>query len=111
MPLLQQCPGGGFCNSLNLNNQESDKLVHCKSLSNYEPEGREFESLQPRQLLLVKSDTSVRHCQPGFWCIDGCRVDSAPFAWSAGVTEPIERDAIYRRRRFSRETIETCVRW
>jgi hypothetical protein len=27
------------------------------------------------------------------------------------VTQPIERDAIYRRRRFSREAIETCVRW
>lgn len=27
------------------------------------------------------------------------------------MTQPIERDAIYRRCRFSRETIETCVRW
>ena len=27
------------------------------------------------------------------------------------MTEPIERDAIYRRRRFPRDVIETCVRW
>lgn len=27
------------------------------------------------------------------------------------MTQPIERDAIYRRRRFPRETIEVCVRW
>jgi len=27
------------------------------------------------------------------------------------VTQPIERDAIYRCRRFPREVIETCVRW
>jgi transposase-like protein len=27
------------------------------------------------------------------------------------VTQPIERDAIYRRRRFPRDVIETCVRW
>jgi transposase-like protein len=27
------------------------------------------------------------------------------------VTQPIERDAIYRRRRSSRDVIETCVRW
>ena len=27
------------------------------------------------------------------------------------MTQPIERDAIYRRRRFSRDVIETCVRW
>jgi len=27
------------------------------------------------------------------------------------VTQPIERDVIYRRRRFPREVIETCVRW
>ena len=27
------------------------------------------------------------------------------------VTQPIERDAIYRRRRFPREIIEGCVRW
>ncbi len=33
------------------------------------------------------------------------------FAWSRAVTQPIERDAIYRRRRFSRDVIETCVRW
>jgi hypothetical protein len=33
------------------------------------------------------------------------------FAWSRAVTQPIERDAIYRRRRFPRDVIETCVRW
>jgi transposase-like protein len=33
------------------------------------------------------------------------------FAWSRTVTQPIERDAIYRHRRFPREVIETCVRW
>ena len=33
------------------------------------------------------------------------------FAWSQAVTQPIERDAIYRRRRFPRDVIETCVRW
>ena len=27
------------------------------------------------------------------------------------MTEPINRDAIYRRRRFPRDVIETCVRW
>jgi transposase-like protein len=27
------------------------------------------------------------------------------------VTQPIERDAVYRRRRFPRDVIETCVRW
>jgi transposase-like protein len=27
------------------------------------------------------------------------------------VTQPIERDASYRRRRFPRDVIETCVRW
>jgi transposase-like protein len=27
------------------------------------------------------------------------------------MTEPIDRDAIYRRRRFPRDVIETCVRW
>jgi transposase-like protein len=27
------------------------------------------------------------------------------------VTQPIERDSIYRRRRFPRDVIETCVRW
>jgi len=27
------------------------------------------------------------------------------------VSQPIERDAIYRRRRFPRDVIETCVRW
>jgi transposase-like protein len=27
------------------------------------------------------------------------------------VTQPIEREAIYRRRRFPRDVIETCVRW
>lgn len=27
------------------------------------------------------------------------------------MTTPIERDAIYRCRRFSAEIIETCVRW
>ena len=27
------------------------------------------------------------------------------------MTQPIERDAIYRRRRFPRDVIETCVRW
>src|ERR1700747_513429 len=33
------------------------------------------------------------------------------FAWSRAVTQPIERDSIYRRRRFPRDVIETCVRW
>jgi transposase-like protein len=33
------------------------------------------------------------------------------FAWSWTVTQPIGRDAIYRRRRFPRDVIETCVRW
>ena len=33
------------------------------------------------------------------------------FAGSRAVTQPIERDAIYRRRRFPRDVIETCVRW
>jgi hypothetical protein len=33
------------------------------------------------------------------------------FAWSRAVTEPIERDAIHRRRRFPRDVIETRVRW
>jgi transposase-like protein len=27
------------------------------------------------------------------------------------MTKPVARDAIYRRRRFSAETIELCVRW
>ena len=46
-----------------------------------------------------------------FWCISSSAVILAAFAWSRAVTQPIERDAIYRRRRFSRDVIETCVRW
>jgi transposase-like protein len=38
-------------------------------------------------------------------------VVSGVFAWSRIVTQPIERDAIYRRRRCPRDVIETCVRW
>jgi hypothetical protein len=33
------------------------------------------------------------------------------FPWSRIVTQPIERDAIYRRRRLPREVIGGCVRW
>jgi hypothetical protein len=35
----------------------------------------------------------------------------ALFALEPALTQPIERDAIYRRRRFPRDVIETCVRW
>src|SRR6266550_5351642 len=47
----------------------------------------------------------------GFWCISSSAVLLTAFAGSRAVTQPIERDAIYRRRRFSRDVIETCVRW
>jgi hypothetical protein len=51
------------------------------------------------------------------WCLDMVLVH-----WRSGrgirslcpelaVTQPIERDAIYRRRRFPRKVIEGCVRW
>jgi transposase-like protein len=33
------------------------------------------------------------------------------FRLEPAVTQPIERDAIYRRRRFPRDVIGTCVRW
>ena len=36
---------------------------------------------------------------------------SGVFRLEPAVTQPIERDAIYRRRRFPRDVIETCVRW
>jgi hypothetical protein len=35
----------------------------------------------------------------------------ALFRLEPAVTQPIERDAVYRRRRFPRDVIETCVRW
>jgi transposase-like protein len=38
-------------------------------------------------------------------------VVSGAFRLEPAVTQPIERDAIYRRRRFPRDVIETCVRW
>lgn len=46
-----------------------------------------------------------------FWCISGLTVVSGGFGLEPAVTQPIERDAIYRRRRFPRDVIETCVRW
>jgi hypothetical protein len=46
-----------------------------------------------------------------FWCIGGRIVLSGHFCPELAVTQPIERDAIYRRRRFPREVIEGCVRW
>src|SRR6266550_4415649 len=47
----------------------------------------------------------------GFWCISSSAVLLTAFAGSRTVTHPIGRDAIYRRRRFPRDVIETCVRW
>jgi hypothetical protein len=47
----------------------------------------------------------------GFWCISGRSVVSGAFRLGPAVTQPIARDAIYRRRRFPRDVIETCVRW
>jgi transposase-like protein len=38
-------------------------------------------------------------------------VVSGAFRLEPAVTQPIERDALYRRRRFPRDVIETCVRW
>jgi hypothetical protein len=38
-------------------------------------------------------------------------VVSGAFHLEPAVTQPIERDAIYRHRRFPRDVIETCVRW
>jgi hypothetical protein len=32
-------------------------------------------------------------------------------SWEPTMTEPVDRDAIRRRRRFPRDVIETCVRW
>jgi len=46
-----------------------------------------------------------------FWCISGRAVISRGFRLEPTVTQPIEREAIYRRRRFPRDVIETCVRW
>src|SRR5437016_4766671 len=46
-----------------------------------------------------------------FWCNSGRSVVSGTFYPEPTVIQPIERDAIYRRRRFPREVIETCVRW
>jgi hypothetical protein len=45
-----------------------------------------------------------------FRCISSSAVIFTAFAWSRAVTQPIERDAIYRRRRFPRDVIETGVR-
>jgi transposase-like protein len=49
--------------------------------------------------------------QSGFWCFSGRTVISRGFRLEPIVTQPIERDAIYRRRRFAGDVIETCVRW
>src|SRR5262249_4121749 len=38
-------------------------------------------------------------------------VGSRLFLGGHSMTRPIARDTIYRRRRFPREVIETCVRW
>jgi hypothetical protein len=35
----------------------------------------------------------------------------ALFRPEPAVTQAIKRDALYRRRRFPRDVIETCVRW
>jgi hypothetical protein len=43
------------------------------------------------------------------WCLGSGRFGG--FGLEPAVTQPIERDAIYRRRRFPRRVIETCVRW
>ena len=42
----------------------------------------------------------------------GCRIVlSGHLCPELAATQPIERDATYRRRRFPREVIEGCVRW
>src|SRR2546422_6828806 len=46
-----------------------------------------------------------------FWCNSGRSVVSGTFYPEPTAIQPIERDAIYRRRRFPRDVIETCVRW
>jgi hypothetical protein len=43
--------------------------------------------------------------------MSGRSVVSGAFRLEPAVTQPIERDAIYRRRRFPRDVIDTCVRW
>ena len=43
----------------------------------------------------------------GFWCFSGRTVISRGFRLEPTVTQPIERDAIYRRRRFAGDVIET----
>src|SRR5688572_18381206 len=46
----------------------------------------------------------------GLWCIEGTDLEFGPFV-RGPMTRAITRDSIYRRRRFSSETIENCVRW
>lgn len=49
--------------------------------------------------------------QRRFWCIKGSIVVFGGVYPEPAVTQPLERDAIYRRRGFPREVIEGCVRW
>lgn len=46
----------------------------------------------------------------GFWCIDGRAYDRGLLAGDANARAAC-RDPIYRRRRYSPEVIELCVRW
>jgi transposase-like protein len=45
-----------------------------------------------------------------FWCIYGWRQHTGAIQ-KPGMTQPIPRDAIYKRRVFDAEVIELCVRW
>src|SRR5882757_5813655 len=45
-----------------------------------------------------------------FWCVKLLSI-RVPYREDTRMTRPVERDAIYRGRRYSGETIELCIRW
>src|SRR6266403_1283549 len=47
----------------------------------------------------------------GLWCIRGSERSIRSSCEACRMTKAINREPIYRRRRFSAETIELCVRW
>ena len=50
--------------------------------------------------------SKLKNSQSWFWCIKGWIVISGNLYPELAATQPIERDAIYRRRRFPREVID-----
>ncbi len=47
----------------------------------------------------------------GYWCIEAQALESASCVEEGPDANCAARDPIYRRRHFSLETIEPCVRW